>query len=157
MRKPITRKGYNELLKKLEHLEKVERPQNIKDIAEARAHGDISENAEFASAKEKQAFIDGKMAELKIGINNAQIIDVENIDSDVVVFGATVHLQNVETGEKRAYTLVGEYETNIAEGRISINSPIARALLQKEEGDTVKVDAPGGVYEYEILKLEYKG
>ena len=157
MRKPITRKGYNELLKKLEHLEKVERPQNIKDIAEARAHGDISENAEFASAKEKQAFIDGKMSELKNGINNAQIIDVESIDSDVIVFGATVHLQNVETDEKRTYTLVGEYETNIAEGRISINSPIARALIQKEEGDVVKVNAPGGVFEYEILKIEYKG
>ncbi|RMF95990.1 MAG: transcription elongation factor GreA [Candidatus Schekmanbacteria bacterium] len=156
MRKPITRRGYNELLKKLEYLEKVERPQNVKDIAEARAHGDISENAEFSAAKEKQAFIEGKMAELKAAIANSQIIDVENIDSDVVMFGATVHLQNVQTGEKRVYTLVGEYETNIQEGRISITSPIARALLKKEEGDVVKVNAPGGIYEYEILKVEYK-
>ncbi len=157
MRNPITRRGYDELLKKLEQLEKVERPQNVKDIAEARAHGDISENAEFAAAKEKQSFIEGKMAELKTAISSAQIIDVGEVDSDAVLFGATVNLVNVETDEKRTYTLVGEYETNIEEGRISINSPIARALLKKEEGDVVEVNAPGGKYEYEILKIGYKG
>ena len=156
MKKPITKKGYDELLKKLKQIEEIERPQNIRDIAEARDHGDIRENAEFAAAKEKQSFIDSKINEYRNAINNAQIIEIKGLNSDSVIFGATVHLLNINNGEKRVYSLVGEYETDIDNGRISINSPIARALIKRKVGDIAKVNAPGGIFEYEIEKILFE-
>ena len=156
MKVPITKKGYDELQKKLKQLEEVERPKNVRDIAEARAHGDIRENAEFAAAKEKQSFIGSKINEYRNAINNAQIINIKGLNSDSVIFGATVHLLNVNNGEKRVYSLVGEYETDIDNGRISINSPIARALIKRQVGDIAKVNAPGGIFEYEIEKILFE-
>lgn len=156
MKKPITKKGYAELHKKLKFLEEVERPKNVQDIAEARAHGDIRENAEFAAAKEKQSFIESKINEYRNAINNAQIIEVKGLNSDSVIFGATVHLLNIGNGEERVYSLVGEYETDIENGLISINSPIARALIKRQIGEIVQVHAPGGIFEYEIKKIFYE-
>jgi len=156
MKVPFTKKGYDELQKKLKQLEEVERPQNVRDIAEARAHGDIKENAEFAAAKEKQSFIGSKINEYRNAINNAQIIEIKGINSESVIFGATVHLLNINNGEKRVYSLVGEYETDIDNGRISINSPIARALIKLQVGDIAKVNAPGGIFEYEIEKILFE-
>ncbi|MBI5375177.1 MAG: transcription elongation factor GreA [Candidatus Schekmanbacteria bacterium] len=155
MRKPITKKGYEELQKRLELLEKVDRPKIVQDIVEARAHGDIKENAEYHSAKEKQSFIEGRINELRGALSSSQIIDTKGLDSESVIFGATVDLINVDSGEKRVYTLVGEYETDIERGLISINSPIARALLKREIGEVVKVNAPGGIFEYEIKNIYF--
>lgn len=156
MKKPITKKGYDELLKKLKQLEEIERPQNVRDIAEARTHGDIRENAEFAAAKEKQSFIESKINEYRNAINNAQIIEIKGLNSDSVIFGATVHLLNINNGEKRVYSLVGEYETDIDNGCISINSPIARALIKRRVGDIAQVNAPGGIFEYEIKAILFE-
>ena len=156
MKKPITKKGYDELLKKLKQLEEIERPQNVRDIAEARAHGDIRENAEFTAAKEKQSFIESKINEYRNAINSAQIIEIKGLNSDSVIFGATVHLLNINNGEKRVYSLVGEYETDIDNGCISINSPIARALIKKQVGEIIQVNAPGGIFKYEIKKILYE-
>ena len=156
MKKPITKKGYDELLKKLKQIEEIERPQNIRDIAEARDHGDIRENAEFAAAKEKQSFIESKINEYRNAINNAQIIEIKGLNSDSVIFGATVHLLNINNGEKRVYSLVGEYETDIDNGCISINSPIARALIKRRVGDIAQVNAPGGIFEYEIKAILFE-
>ncbi|OGL39331.1 MAG: transcription elongation factor GreA [Candidatus Schekmanbacteria bacterium RBG_16_38_11] len=156
MKKPITKKGYDELLKKLKQIEEIERPQNIRDIAEARDHGDIRENAEFAAAKEKQSFIESKINEYRNAVNNAQIIEIKGLNSDSVIFGATVHLLNINNGEKRVYSLVGEYETDIDNGRISINSPIARALIKRQVGEIAQVNAPGGIFEYEIKAILFE-
>ena len=156
MKNPITKKGYDELLKKLKQIEEIERPQNIRDIAEARDHGDIRENAEFAAAKEKQSFIESKINEYRNAVNNAQIIEIKGLNSDSVIFGATVHLLNINNGEKRVYSLVGEYETDIDNGRISINSPIARALIKRQVGEIAQVNAPGGIFEYEIKAILFE-
>lgn len=156
MKKPITKKGYDELVKKLKKIEEIERPKNVRDIAEARAHGDIRENAEFSAAKEKQSFIESKINEYRNAINNAQIIEIKGLNSDSVIFGATVHLLNINNGEEKVYSLVGEYETDIDNGHISINSPIARALIKRQIGDLVQVNAPGGIFEYEIKKILYE-
>jgi len=150
---PITREGYNALKRELEHLKTVERPQNIKAIEVARAHGDLSENAEFHAAKERQAFIEGRVNELGYKLNNAEIIDTGKLPKDQVLFGSTVVLENVDTEETVVYQIVGVDESNVEKGRISISSPLGKALLGKEPGDEVSIKAPGGKRVYELIEI----
>ncbi len=153
---PLTVTGAEKLRAELQHLKSVERPAVIAAIAEARAHGDLSENAEYDAAKERQSFIEGRIAELEGKLANAQIIDPKLLDADGhVVFGATVDLEELETGRKVTYQIVGDDEADLREGKISISSPIARALIGKFPGDVAEVQAPGGVREYEILDVRY--
>ena len=153
---PMTKEGYDKLKKELDRIIKIERPKNIKDIEEARAHGDLSENAEYHAAKERQSFIEGRIAELEGKISNAEIIDPVKLDADGrCVFGATVELEDIEKGAHVSYQIVGEDEADIKQGMISISSPIARALIGKSAGDIAEVQAPGGVREYEILDVKY--
>ncbi len=141
----------------LQHLKTVERPAVIQAIAEARAQGDLSENAEYDAAKEKQGFIEGRLADLEAKLSNAQIIDPKTLDADGrVVFGATVELEDAESGDTVTYQIVGDDEADIKQGMISVSSPIARALIGKYAGDSVEVQAPGGVRHYEVLDVEYK-
>jgi len=150
---PITSAGLEKLKAELRHLVSVERPQNIKDIETARGHGDLSENADYDAAKQRQGFIDGRMKELSDKIARAQVIDPSKIRGDKVVFGVTVDLLNCETEEEATYTLVGEEESDASAGRISVASPVGRALLGKTEGDVAEVRTPRGMIEYEILGL----
>jgi transcription elongation factor GreA len=152
-RVPITRPGYEALKKELEHLKAVERPRNIKAIEEARAHGDLSENAEFHAAKERQAFIESRLNELSYKLGNAEIIDTQNLPRDRVVFGCEVVLENVDTGESVEYRLVGPDESNIEEGRISVRSPLGVAIVGKTIGDEIQVNAPGGKRIYELVDI----
>jgi len=153
---PITVEGAERLRKELHELKTVARPRTIEAIAEARGHGDLKENAEYHAAKEQQSFIEGRIAELDTKLASAEIIDVKTIKANgKVVFGATVRLINVETDEEVTYQIVGDDEADIKESKISISSPIARALIGKEEGDVASVNAPGGVKEYEIIAVEY--
>ncbi|MGH8245921.1 MAG: transcription elongation factor GreA [Gammaproteobacteria bacterium] len=153
---PLTAKGALRLRKLLDDLKSVERPQIIQAIAEARAHGDLSENAEYHAAREQQGFIEGRIAALEAVLAEAQIIDVESINAGArVVFGATVVLNNLGSATSVTYQIVGEEEADIGRGLVSIVSPIARALIGKEEGDVVGVQAPGGVVEYEIVEVRY--
>ena len=153
---PLTAKGAEKIRKQLNILKTVERPKVVKAIAEARAHGDLSENAEYHAAREQQSFIEGRIAGLETALADAQIIDVTTINAGgKLVFGATVELFNMETNKEVTYQVVGEEEADINQGLISINSPIARALIGREEGDVVEVNAPGGVVEYEILSVRY--
>ncbi len=138
-----------------QHLIKVERPKIINDIAEARAHGDLKENAEYHAAKEKQGFIEGRIQRINYILANSEIIKVSGIQSDQVRFGATVTYENSETGEEATWRIVGEEETDIAAREISIKSPIVRALLGKEEGDDVVIKTPKGTVEVEISSIEY--
>jgi transcription elongation factor GreA len=155
-RVPMTRRGADALKAEVDQLKSVERPAVIAAIAEARAHGDLKENAEYHAAREKQSFIEGRIADIDGKLSHAQIIDVSKLDNQgVVVFGATVTLMNLETEGEVTYQIVGEDEANIEAGRISFASPIARSLIRKEEGSVVEVHAPNGVVEYEILKVEY--
>jgi transcription elongation factor GreA len=133
-----------------------ERPAVIQAIAEARTHGDLSENAEYHAAKERQSFIEGRVLELEDKIARAQIIDVARLSGKNVKFGATVKLQDEDSGEKRTYKIVGEDEADVRAGKVSITSPVARALIGKEKGDIVEVSAPGGVKAFEILKVEWR-
>ena len=152
---PITKRGAELLRAELQRLKTVERPQVIGAIAEARAHGDLSENAEYDAARERQAFVEGRLAEIEAKLANAQIIDPKLLDAEGrCVFGATVDLQEVG-GEAVTYQIVGEDEAEIKEGRISISSPIARALIGKDAGDVVEVRTPGGVKRYEIIDVRY--
>jgi transcription elongation factor GreA len=153
---PLTVKGAEKLRAELQELKGVQRPAIITAIAEARSHGDLSENAEYAAAKERQGFIEGRIAELESKLSNAQIIDPALLDADGrAVFGATVELEDVESGETVTYQIVGDDEADIKEGKISISSPLARALIGKTSGDVAEVQAPGGVREYEILDIKY--
>jgi transcription elongation factor GreA len=152
-RNPITRNGYNQLHKELENLKKVVRPQVIKAIEEARAHGDLSENAEFVAAKEKQSFIEGKIREIEHKLGNSDIIDQLNLSSDRVGFGSSVTLENHGSGEEVTYQIVGPDESDISLGKISITSPLGRALIGKETDDEVAVQAPGGIKRYTLLKI----
>jgi transcription elongation factor GreA len=153
---PLTVKGAEKLRAELQELKGVQRPAIITAIAEARSHGDLSENAEYAAAKERQGFIEGRIAELESKLGNAQIIDPTLLDAEGrAVFGATVDLEDVESGETVTYQIVGDDEADIKEGKISISSPIARALIGKTSGDVAEVQAPGGVREYEILDVKY--
>ena len=150
---PITRGGLEKVKAELEKLQKVERPGNIRAIEEARAHGDISENAEYHAAKERQAFLDGKISELEAIIGRAEVIEIDDGPADRVVFGRTVLLYNLETDEEIGYQLLGPYESEPEKGKISVNSPIGRALIGKEVGDEVRVKTPGGIQEFEILEI----
>jgi transcription elongation factor GreA len=150
---PITKAGLAKLREELDRLVNVERPQNIKAISDARGHGDISENAEFHAAKERQAFLEGKINELKNVVNKAQVIEVEEGPTDRVVFGRTVVLYNLETEEEVAYQLVGPYESDPEAGRISVQSPLGQALIGKEDGDEVSVKTPRGIQEFEIMDI----
>ena len=153
---PITVVGAEKMRVELHHLKTVERPAVIQAIAEARAQGDLSENAEYDAAKEKQGFIEGRIADLEGKLSNAQIIDPTTLDADGrVVFGATVELEDADAGESVTYQIVGDDEADIKAGKISVSSPIARALIGKYAGDTVEVQAPGGVRQYEVLDVLY--
>jgi transcription elongation factor GreA len=153
---PLTVKGAEKLRAELHELKSVQRPSIITAIAEARAHGDLSENAEYAAAKERQSFIEGRIAELEGKLSNAQIIDPALIDADGrCVFGATIDLEDLKDGGVVTYQIVGDDEADIKQGKISIGSPIARALIGKSAGDVAEVQAPAGVREYEILDVKY--
>jgi len=153
---PMTADGYKALEDEINHLKVVERPTVIRMIEEARAHGDLSENAEYHAAKERQAFIEGRVVELEDKLSRADIIDISKLSGSTVKFGATVTLFDEDTDAKVKYQLVGDLEANAKKGRISISSPIARALIGKSKGDTVEVAAPGGARSYEILKVEFR-
>jgi transcription elongation factor GreA len=152
---PMTAPGLKSLEEELNQLKNVDRHDIIKHIAEARAHGDLSENAEYHAAKEKQSFIEGRVIELEDLIGRADVIDVSKMTGTSVKFGATVTLADEDTDEKKKYQIVGDHEADIKKGRISISSPIARALIGKSKGDSVEVAAPGGARSYEILKVEF--
>ena len=153
---PLTVVGAEKLRVELQHLKSVERPAVIQAIAEARAQGDLSENAEYDAAKEKQGFIEGRNADLEGKLTNAQIIDPRALDADGrCVFGATVDLEDAESGDTVSYQIVGDDEADIKAGKISVGSPVARALIGKYAGDLAQVQAPGGVREYEILDVRY--
>jgi transcription elongation factor GreA len=151
---PLTRAGFEKLEAELRHFKSVERPAIIQAIAEARAHGDLSENAEYHSAKEKQSFIEGRIKELEGVISLADVIDPTKL-SGSIKFGATVELVDEDTDEEKTYQIVGEYEADIENGRLNIKSPLARALIGKDEGDSIEVRTPGGDRGYEILKVSY--
>jgi transcription elongation factor GreA len=151
---PLTRAGHAGLNDELKNLKSVERPAIIKAIAEAREHGDLSENAEYHSAREKQSFIEGRIKELEGILGRADVIDTSKL-SGPIKFGATVTLVDEDTDEERTYQIVGEPEADIEAGRLNMKSPLARALIGKEEGDSVEVRTPGGEKSYEILKIAY--
>ncbi len=153
---PLTVAGAEQLKAELHHLKHVERPKVIDAIAEARSHGDLSENAEYDAAKERQSFIEGRIAEVEAKLANAQIIDPTTLDADGrCVFGATVELEDLGSGDRVTYQIVGDDEADLKQGKISISSPIARALIGKVAGETAEVQAPGGVREYEIIDVRY--
>ena len=150
---PITKKGYEALQAELERYKKVERPKNIRDIEEARAHGDISENAEFEAAKERQSHIDGRIRDLEHKLAEAQIIDTSNLSAEKVVFGATVTVKDLQSDKEQRYTLVGQDEADLKNGKISVQSPVGRALIGKRVRDTLEVQTPAKVAEYEVLNI----
>lgn len=154
---PLTVNGAEKLRKELHLLKTVERPSVIAAIAEARSHGDLSENAEYDAAKERQGFVEGRIQEVEGKLSNAQIIDPKLLDADGrCVFGATVDLEDHDSGDQVTYQIVGEDEADIKAGKISVNSPIARALIGKFAGDLAQVQAPGGLREYEVLDVRYE-
>lgn len=153
---PMTVEGFKKLEEELHRLKAEERPRIIQQIAEARAHGDLSENAEYHAAKEAQGLNEARVADLEDKLSRAEVIDVTKLSGDTVKFGATVSLEDDESGDKVAYKIVGENEANVKEGKISINSPIARALIGKTKGEVCEVTTPRGARSYEILKVEFK-
>ncbi len=153
---PLTKFGYEKLLAELEHLKKVARPDVIQAIAEARAHGDLSENAEYHAAREQQSFIEGRIQELEAVTGRAQVIDPSTLSGDTVKFGATVEIVDEETDEEETYQIVGEHESDMENGKLSMSAPVARALIGKSEGDSVTVRTPKGARDYEILSVKYK-
>jgi len=155
-RVPLTARGAEKLREELATLKKVERPRVIEAIAEARAHGDLKENAEYHAAREQQGFIEGRIKEIETKLASAQIIDVATLNANgKVVFGATVDVLEIETDAEHTFQIVGEDEADLKQGMISVGSPIARALIGKTEGDTAAVEAPGGTREFEILDVRY--
>jgi transcription elongation factor GreA len=152
---PMTAAGFKALEDEINQLKNVDRHAIIAAIAEARAHGDLSENAEYHAAKEKQSFIEGRVMELEDQIGRAEVIDVSKLSGATIKFGATVTLVDEDSAEKRKYQIVGDVESDVKRGRISLSSPIARALIGKGKGDTVEVSTPGGSRSYEILKVEF--
>ena len=152
-RVPITKEGYERLKFELQRLQKEERPANIRAIEEARNHGDITENAEYEAAKEKQALIEGRINDLCQKIGHSEIIECSTNDHDRVVFGATVIIEDLETGENVTYRLVGPYEADIQAGTLSVSSPLGKALIGREEGEHIRVQAPRGQREFEILEI----
>lgn len=151
---PLTRSGHTKLEEELKQLKSVERPAIIRAIAEAREHGDLSENAEYHSAREKQSFIEGRIKELEAIISLADVIDTSKL-SGAIKFGAEVTLVDEDTDEEKSYQIVGEPEANIEAGRLNIKSPLARALIGKEEGDSIEVRTPGGTRSYEVLSVVF--
>ena len=150
---PFTREGLEKLKAELQHLERVERPKNIQAISEARGHGDISENAEYHAAKDRQSFLEGRINELKAAIGKAEVIEIDDAPDGRAVFGREVLLYNVQTDEEVVYRLVGHYEADPEEGRISVNSPLGRAIVGREVGDALQVQTPKGIQEFEILEI----
>ena len=150
---PLTKEGYANLKKELERLKRVERPANIRAIEEARAHGDLSENAEYAAAKDRQSFLEGRIGELEHKIAHADVIDTRKLDKSRAIFGSRVLLENVDTGEDVEYQLVGPDESNIEMGRISISSPLGRAMMGKKPGDALTLQVPGGIRSYEVIEI----
>lgn len=156
-RVPMTVAGEKKLRDELEHLKRVERPRITKAIAEAREHGDLKENAEYHAAREQQSFSEGRIQEIESKLSLAQVIDISNIPAgDKVIFGATVTLVNVDTDEEVTYQIVGDDEADVKAGKISVTSPIARGVIGKEVGDSVEIQTPAGVTEFEIDEVEYK-
>ena len=154
---PLTAQGAERLKVELHRLKTVERPDVINAIAEARAQGDLSENAEYDAARERQAFVEGRIRELEGTVSNAHIIDPATLNvGDKVVFGATVTIEDLDSGDQVTYQIVGDVEADIRENRISVSSPVARALIGKSEGDVVEVQAPAGVREFELMAIEYR-
>ena len=158
MRAPLTVKGAARLREELEQLKSVKRPAVIAAIAEARAHGDLKENAEYHAAREQQGFIEGRIQELEYVLSHAQLIDVVALNAGSrVVFGATVEIADCDSGEETTYQIVGDLEADIKKGLISISSPVARAMIGKHEGDTITIQAPAGEREYDIVAVRYEG
>jgi transcription elongation factor GreA len=153
---PMTVEGAARLKAELHRLKTVERPAVIEALAEARSHGDLSENADYDAAKERQGFIEGRISEVESKLAHAQVIDPADIEADGrVVFGSTVEIEDLGNGERKAYQIVGDDEADIKAGKISVNSPIARALIGRSEGDTAEVQAPGGLRSYEVVSVRY--
>jgi len=153
---PMTAAGLERLERDLRHFKHDERPAVIRAIAEAREHGDLSENAEYHAARERQSFIEGRIAELEDKTSRAEVIDPSKLSGDSVKFGATVLIADCETDEEKNYQIVGENESDISQGRIAVTSPLARALIGKGAGDVIEVHTPGGTKDYEIVDVEYK-
>lgn len=156
MRAPLTVQGAQKLRAELEELKSVKRPAVINAIAEARAHGDLKENAEYHAAREQQGFIEGRIKQLEGELSHAEVIDPSTLNvGSRVVFGATVELEDLESGEETRYQIVGDLEADIKQGLIAISSPVARALIGKHEGDSISIDTPGGTREYDIISVSY--
>ena len=155
-RVPMTEGGHETLVKELKNLRSVERPNVVDAIEEARAHGDLSENAEYHAARDKQSFIEGRIAELEDKLSRAEVIDTSQIKGVIIRFGATVSVVDEDTDEESTYQIVGEDEADVGSGLLSVTSPLARALISKEVGDSIELTTPGGSKGYEILKLLYK-
>ncbi len=153
---PMTPQGFQKLQEELKYLKSVERPKNILDIEVARAHGDLRENAEYAAAKERQSHIARRLTEVEDAIARAHVIDPATLQGDKIVFGAIVKLSDVDSGEEVRYQIVGAFESDVKQGKISVDSPIAKSLIGKEEGDMVKVVTPRGSREFEILEVSYQ-
>jgi transcription elongation factor GreA len=151
---PITREGLEKLKQELHIILTVERPRNIKAIEEARSHGDLNENAEYHAAKERQSFLEAKINELEMAINRSEVIEIDNEQTEKIFFGKTVELRNIINNQNIVYQLVGPYESDPENGKISVTSPLGKALIGKEEGDTIKVKTPTGVQEFEILEIK---
>ncbi|HEX9809802.1 MAG TPA: transcription elongation factor GreA [Alphaproteobacteria bacterium] len=152
---PMTKEGYKTLLEEVKRLKTVERPAIVKAIEDARSHGDLSENAEYHAARERQGFIEGRLAELEDKLARAEVIDISRLSGSVVRFGATVTVADEDTDEESTYRIVGEEEANISAGRLSVTSPLARALIGKQKGDTFELTTPGGSKGYEVVKVTY--
>jgi transcription elongation factor GreA len=150
---PVTKQGFKALKKELENLKKIERPQNLHAIEEARAHGDLSENAEYAAAKDRQGFIEGRIGELEFKLANIDIIETDKLPRDRAVFGCKVVLENIETGEDVSYQLVGPDESDIENWRISVTSPLGKAIIGRKPGDELSLDVPGGRRLYELIEI----
>ncbi len=150
---PIMREGLEKLKQELHNILTVERPRNIKAIEEARSHGDLSENAEYHAAKEKQSFLEAKINELEMAISRSEIIEIDTGQTETIIFGTTVELRNIANNQNVKYQLVGPYESDPESGRISVTSPLGKALIGKEEGDDIEIKTPGGVQEFEILEI----
>ncbi|MBF0606540.1 MAG: transcription elongation factor GreA [Candidatus Magnetobacterium sp. LHC-1] len=155
-RVPMTPGGYKQLKEELDRLLKTERPQNIKDIATARAHGDLSENAEYHAARERQSFLEGRIQELQDKLARAQVIDPAKLKQNTVAFGATVSVFDVDTEQEKQFTLVGADEANAKNGKISVTSPVGRALLGKQVGDEVRIKVPAKTITYEVLNISFE-
>mgnify|MGYP001185635923 FL=1 len=152
---PMTQESYDQLKTELKHLTSIERPEVINAIAEARAHGDLSENAEYHAAKERQGYIEGRIQELNGKLSSANVIDVSKLSGDKIIFGATVKFVDVDTDDEKCFKIVGEDEADLEKNMISVNSPIARALIGKKEGDTLVIPIPKGTIEVEVLDVQF--